>query len=221
MKNTHNSRRRQDALSRERIVQVAIELLDEVGEAGLTFQVMSKRLATGPGAIYWHVENKYDLMAAACDAVVEDTMRRHDVGNSPRDRIRSISIGVFDLFDAHPWVGSALSQSAGKMPIVRLLEPIGQQVQALGVPERSQWVTVSALLSFISGVGSQNAANARFAKENDLDRASYLSDVADAWSELDPSLFPFTRGFADQLRVHDDRNDFLAGIDLILAGAKA
>jgi hypothetical protein len=42
--------------------------------------------------------------------------------------------------------------------------------------------------------------------------------VSAAWASLDPGEYPFTRTVADQLRDHDDRVQFLDGIDLILAG---
>ncbi|CAG9232827.1 hypothetical protein BGLA2_60028 [Burkholderia gladioli] len=99
-----------------------------------------------------------------------------------------------------------------------MLERIGQQVRALEVPERALWSTVQALLSYILGVSAQNAANARIAQELDVERASFLDEIAVAWSELDPETFPFTRSLANQIRTHDDREGFLAGIDLILAG---
>src|ERR1700733_5580907 len=50
--------RRTDALSRERIVEAAIGILDTAGEGGLTFRALTARLATGAGAIYWHVASK-------------------------------------------------------------------------------------------------------------------------------------------------------------------
>jgi hypothetical protein len=42
--------------------------------------------------------------------------------------------------------------------------------------------------------------------------------VSTVWSQLDPQEYPFVRSAAGQLRAHDDRMDFLAGIDLILRG---
>lgn len=218
MRKSENSKRRQDCLSRASIVDAAIELLDEVGEGGLTFQVLSRRLSTGPGAIYWHVENKDDLIEAACDAVVATTMSSSIEGETPQETIKRIALRVFEMIDVHPWVGSVLSRSAGKMPMVRLLEPIGQQVQALGVRQERLWVTASALISYVFGVAGQNAANARLARENDLDRADYLDRVSTAWSQLDPLEYPFSTSVAQQLRIHDDREDFLGGIDLILGG---
>jgi hypothetical protein len=45
--------------------------------------------------------------------------------------------------------------------------------------------------------------------------------MSTAWSQLDPDQYPFTRSVAGQLRAHDDRMDFLAGIDLILRGIES
>lgn len=45
-----------------------------------------------------------------------------------------------------------------------------------------------------------------------------LSHVCLGWSQFDPEKYPFTRGVAGQLRAHDDREDSLVGIDLILRG---
>ena len=71
---THSAQRREKSLSRERIIEASIELLDSSGEEGLIFRALSERLATGPGAIYWHIANKSDLLAAACDTVVVCTI---------------------------------------------------------------------------------------------------------------------------------------------------
>ena len=69
--------RREHSLSRDRIVDVAIELLDAEGESGLTFRALAGRLATGPGAIYWHVANKGELLTAVkLHAPVQVTLMR-------------------------------------------------------------------------------------------------------------------------------------------------
>jgi AcrR family transcriptional regulator len=195
-------------LSRERIVQVAIELLDALGEDGLTFRTLAAQLETGPGAIYWHVANKDELLAAAIDDIVAGVMAA--------DSIRAIALGLFDAIDAHPWVGAQLSRAPGQAAMLQIFERFGAQVQSLRVPEQSLFAVVSTLVSYVLGVASQNAANARNA--HDRNREAVLAAVAVTWSELDPVKHPFMRQMAEQLRGHDDRAQFLAGIDLILAG---
>ena len=193
--------------------------MDSSGESGLTFRALSERLATGPGAIYWHIANKSELLAAACDAVVARTMNETPV-TTPETTIRAVALGLFDVIDEHPWVGSVLTSSRGLSPIVRILERIGQQVRALGVPDKRQWASVGALMAYILGVSRQNAANGELARTRGFDRSEFLEAVSTAWSQLDPKEYPFVRSVARRIRDHDDRVDFAAGIDLILSGIK-
>jgi AcrR family transcriptional regulator len=183
----------------------------------LTFRALSAHLKTGPGAIYWHVANKSDLLVAATGAVLAGATAAGTAGNTPEDAIRAIALGAFDAIDAHPWVGAQLTRIPSQPAMLQIFERIGQQVQALGVPVTAQFNSASALLNYILGVGQQNAANAR-AHEPGANRAQLLETMATGWANLDADEYPFTRTVAGQLRDHDDREQFLAGIDLILTG---
>jgi AcrR family transcriptional regulator len=213
---TRHTERREEALSRERIVGAAVELLDVTGESGLTFRALAAHLETGPGAIYWHVANKSELLIAATEAALTPTMTAESAGDTPEDAIRAVALGVFDAIDAHPWVGTQLSLNPSQPVMLRIFERIGRQVQVLGVPLAAQFTAASTVLNFILGVGGQNAANARAL--NTTNRTDFLETVSATWASLDPDEYPFTRNVADQLRDHDDRVQFLDGIDLILAG---
>jgi AcrR family transcriptional regulator len=213
--------RRADSLTRDTIIDAAIALLDTAGEGGLTFRALAARLATGAGAIYWHVADKDDLFTAASDAIVARAMEAVPPGDTPQAGIRAVALAMFEAMDAHPWLGSALSRAPGQLPTVRILERLGRQVDALGVPQDRQWMAACALLNYLLGVSGQNAANAVIAREQGLERAHFLDTLAGAWSRLDAQAFPFARKVAGQLRAHDDREDFLAGIDLIVHGMQA
>ena len=217
---TRRPERREQPLSREGIVRAATELLDVSGEAGLTFRALAERLATGPGAIYWHVSGKGELLAAATEAVIADPVFGAAAGAAPREAVRALALGVFDAIDAHPWLGVQLAINPLRAPMLRIFESLGQQVRALGVPPAAEFTAVSALLNYILGVGSQNAANPR-ALGPGTGRAEFLGAAADAWAGLDPDEYPFTRSAAERLRHHDDRAEYLAGLDLILAGITA
>ena len=218
---TERTERRADALSKARIVEAAIEILDTDGESGLTFRALAARLATGSGAIYWHVADKNGLLAATADEVIARVMTEVVDGAEPREAIRAMASGVFDAIDAHPWVGAQLSREPSLSAMLRIFESVGGRLQALGVPERALFDCGSALVIYILGAAGQNAANAQRAREMDrLDRSAFLATVAARWARLDPAEFPFVRQMAAQLRDHDDRAQFLAGVDLILAGVE-
>jgi AcrR family transcriptional regulator len=209
--------RRTDALSKERIVAAAIEILDAGGESALTFRTLAAHLATGSGAIYWHVAGKNELLTAATDDVIARVMTELARGAKPQQAIRAIALGVFDAIDAHPWVGTQLSGEPWQSAILQILEGVGGQLQALGVPERAQFDCASALLNYILGLAGQYAAGARLLPR-ETDRSAFLATIAAQWALLDPAQYPFVLQVATQLPGHDDREQFLAGIDLILAG---
>jgi hypothetical protein len=101
--------------------------------------------------------------------------------------------------------------------MLRVFETIGRQVRALGVPPSAQFTAASALLNYILGVAGQNAANGN-AVGPSVTRTEFLGAAAKSWADLDPQEYPFLRSAADRLRDHDDRAEFLAGLDLVLAG---
>jgi len=211
-------RTRAEALSRERIVEAAVALLDADGERGLTFRTLTERLATGPGAIYWHVPNKGALLDAATASVIAAALAV-DAPGSPQDEIRAIGLSLFEAIERHPWLAPQLALQLSRSPqgsvTPRIFESIGQRVSALGVPETSWFTATSALVHYVFGAAGQNAANSQVLG---VDRAEFLRTAANAWEELDPAEFPFLRSIADEVREHDDREQFLTGIDLILAG---
>ncbi|HEY0465847.1 MAG TPA: TetR family transcriptional regulator [Polyangiaceae bacterium] len=214
------SERREDALSRERIVDAAIEILDDQGQEGLTFRALAIRLSTGPGALYWHISNKDELLVAASDVVVARALAALRAHATPKKAIRSIALTVFETIDAHPWVGAQLVRNPPPTALLRIFELIGRQVQALRAPRGAQFTAATVLGSYIIAESRQNAANGRLYDPRP-ERAEFLERVAAEWQELDADEFPFTRNAANQLREHDDRAEFLAGIDLILAGIAA
>ena len=217
MARTQRAERRTDALSKERIVETAIEILDTEGESALTFRALAARLATGSGAIYWHVASKDELLAAAANDVITRVMTEVGGGPQPREVIRAIALGVFDAIDAHPWVGTQLSREPWQLAVLQILEGTGSQLQALGVPGQAQFNCASALVSYVLGLAGQYAAGARLLPR-DTDRTAFLAATAARWAQLDPARYPFAHQVATQLPGHDDREQFLAGIDLILAG---
>lgn len=211
---------RSEGLSRERIVEAAIALLDSGGENALTFRALAARLETGSGAIYWHIADKSDLLAAATDHVVSRVMIGIGEPAAPEDAIRAVALAMFDAIDAHPWAGPQLFREPwrGAMPLI--FERVGAPLMALGLSGPRLFDSASAVIHYILGVAGQNAANPRLAPQ-ESDRDAFLGRVAAQWMALDAAQFPFVRQAALQMREHDDRAQFLVGIDLILAGIAA
>ncbi len=190
-------------LSKDTIVTAAIAILDAEGESALTFRALSAHLKTGAGAIYWHVADKDALLSAATDALIEATLR-----TAPATA-RDVAAALFDAVATRPWLGTQLSREPWQPAAGRIFEVIGAALPPL--PETQAFHAASALMSLILGMAGQQSAARRL--PSGTHRAAFLATVAQTWS-----AGPFTHRIAAQLRDHDDRAQFLAGIDLVLKG---
>ncbi|ESQ87849.1 TetR/AcrR family transcriptional regulator [Asticcacaulis benevestitus] len=214
---TKKSERRVDALSKQGIIDAAIGILDSDGEAALTFRALAARLMTGAGAIYWHISDKDELLVAAVAHVVGRALRNVAESNDARGAIRALLLGVFDAIEAHPWVGTQLAREPWQPAMGHVFEGIGSRLAASGVPASRQFEAASALVNYILGAAAHRAAAAR-ALPRGTDRTAFLGSVVARWVGDDIGAYPFVHSVAGQLRDHDDRAQFLGGIDLILAG---
>jgi len=211
---------RSAGLDRDQIVEAAIELLDAHGEVGLTFRALALRLHTGHGAIQWHLENKAELLMAATVATLSNALSADESGASPRETIRTNAVEVFTAIEAHPWLSTQLFATPWQPALVQLWERIARALEELGVPSGALFTSVSTLVNYIIGAASQDAANAG-ALLPGATREAVLGTIADRWERTDPRRGSLVSRLAEQLRVHDDRQELLAGIDIILDGIEA
>lgn len=207
--------RRGDALSRERIVDATIEILDTAGEAGLTVRALTAHLSTGRGAIYHHVADKDDLLAAAADLIMGRLVAAATSDEDPQRAIRALALGIFDAIDVHPWMGAQLAREPLQPAVLQIWTSIGTRLHRLGIAGTALADAGSALVNYVLGAAAQYAAGARRAPD-DTARTDYLEKLAGRWAQHD--AHPFIRESASLLPEHDDREQFLAGVDIFLLG---
>lgn len=218
---TKNAKRRQDPLSKHRIIDAAIFILDNKGEDALTFRALAEHLSTGAGALYYHIANKEQLLSAATNSVITTHLSGVKATQDPSSTIRDVSIALWNAAEAHVWIGSNILSESSRLSVANIYEAIGSQLAALNVPLEAQFNVCSSIGSYIIGNISQQSANARQAINLGLQgysRESYLKEFTQSWRELDPHNYTFVHQILEQFPTHDDKAQYLAGIDLLLAG---
>jgi AcrR family transcriptional regulator len=211
-----NRTRRADALSKDRIVRAAVDILDLHGEGGLTTRSLAASLETGSGAIFHHVGSREELLRAAADLIVADVIGDITVEATPTESVRLLMLGVFDAIQAHPWAGAQLAREPWHTAVLEMFLEIGSRLQPLGVREEELFDAASTLLSYLLGIAGQLAASVHISRGTD--RAAFLGAAVENWAARHSSTdSPFVRQMT-RLANHDDREQFIAGLEIILNG---
>ncbi|WP_441245340.1 TetR/AcrR family transcriptional regulator [Kitasatospora sp. McL0602] len=107
-----------DTLTREQIVNAAVELLDAEGLEGLNMRALGKRLGSAATAVYWHVGSKDNLIALAGDQAWNE-IALPDLAATPwRTAATRMATDLHAMLTRHPWLlqafGSLLMFGPGK-----------------------------------------------------------------------------------------------------------
>lgn len=96
-------------LTAEQIVRAAIALLDREGLDGLNMRGLGKRLGAAPTAMYWHVENKDNLIRLAGDEVWNEIDLPDLEAVDWREAAKAMARELRAMLVRHPWVCQALA----------------------------------------------------------------------------------------------------------------
>jgi AcrR family transcriptional regulator len=107
-----------DTLTREQIIQAAIDLLDSEGLEGLNMRALGKRLGSAATAVYWHVGSKDNMVALAADQVWNEIALPDLAAVDWRTAATAMATGLHAMLTRHPWLvqafGSFLMFGYGK-----------------------------------------------------------------------------------------------------------
>jgi len=221
------SRGRQRAShSIEAVLGAAVELLDEAGEPALTLRALAARLGTGVGSIYWYVSGKEDLLDRAIDHVLGEVLaavRERPDSDDPVADLRALAVTLFDAVVDRPWLAPRFMRGIidPRSNSLRLYEELGRQTLRLDLTPKQRFFAVTAIVGVVVG----NAADLgqeppQEVVDGAVSREEFLDRYVAAWRALDAARYPFVRHIVDEFEGHDDREQFLAALDLTLAGLR-
>lgn len=186
------------ALTRTAVVDAAMALLDEYGLESLSMRRLATALEVQPGALYWHVRSKQDLLSSIAERIVaevaDDVEAPSEGGpgsRGPGAGARATAIAFREALLAHrngaEIVTLAQALADAPLPVRRRLDT---QLREVLDPEQAAW-TARAMSHYVLGAASEAQSRA------DLTRA----------------------GILDGTDGEEDLRAFLFGLDALLAGA--
>jgi len=102
-------------LSRDRILQAALELADESGIESLSMRKLGQRLGFEAMSLYNHVANKDDVLGGILDLVLAET-EPPSPDEDWEDAVRSSAVSVHDALKRHRWAAGLLMSPAHIRP---------------------------------------------------------------------------------------------------------
>lgn len=197
------------ALSLERILTAAVELLDADGVDGLTMRRLADRCGSGVMSLYWHVDTKEDIYDLALDSVLE--YRGPAETGEPQDW-RTEVVDVLEDWRAsmlrHPWSASLLPSRALGPNMLGRLELLGAALSRAGVADTDLNVAIWSLWNHVLGA-TVTRASFYFSEEDKAGAQQRLGKLGERYPTIARS----------QLLLDDDWDGtFRKGLDFLLDG---
>ena len=208
-------------LNRAAIVERALSVMDAEGPDAVTIRRVAQEFGVTPMALYWHVKNKDELLAAMGDRILEviDVPAPDDTLGV--DELRGLLTVLVDALRRHP--------GCTELALTRILRSDNGQVlseRALKIlrdngftVRQSADLARAALQTAIMLVSGRPGGETSVPKEA---RAEVVAQKRAALQGLPADRFPRLVECADALTDCDDEAAYYgAGIDLFMAGVSA
>lgn len=164
------SGKEEPSLSRERVAEVAVELLDAQGVRGLTMRRLAEHLGSGVMSLYWHVKNKEDVFDLALDSVLAYHRPPDALGSKDwRAEVLHLLEDWRAVMIRHPWSASLLPRRVFGQNILARLELLGTILSGVGVEDEDLNAAIWSLWNYVMGATATWASFAHSSDERPAD----------------------------------------------------
>src|SRR6478609_4442080 len=139
------------ALSRDQVVATAVDLLRRYGLGDLSMRRLARELGVAPGALYWHVANKQELLVEVADVLLAE-IPVPPTDRPPAEALVGVAVAVRDALvqvpDGADVVGLAYAVEPGA---TRPLRDLARLVHDAGAPASERDEVAALIVHHILG----------------------------------------------------------------------
>jgi AcrR family transcriptional regulator len=204
-------------LSRDAVVDVAVDLMWSEGLDRVTMRRVAAALDTGPASLYVYVASTVALHGEVLDRVVGELAVPGD--GSWQDRAEQLLLSYGALLDAHRGLArSALVTRPTRAGMLRLFDALlGLLIEGGIEPARASW-SVDLLLLVVTAAAAEHAEPGRDDRDAPADPGDWLDGVRSTLDEAGPAALPHLTAYADEALAGTPRSRVLWQVRAILAG---
>ena len=208
-------------LSRDVIVEAALRLLDRDGSPGFSMRRLADELGVGAGAIYWHVENKEQLLQLVFDRVIADLAMPEPDPKGWREQIKQAARDEREMMTRHPGIAQL---SFGRIPLgpnaVRYTEWHLSILRAGGLSDRVAALAGDMLFLYISAFSFEECLGLAVPTGEGSAR-DFIGQLREYFASLPADRFPNISELAGELTSGGPDTRFEFGLDVLLDGLVA
>ena len=143
---------RKRTLSRARVVEAALRLVDREGVDALSMRRLGRELGVEGMALYTHVRHKSDLLDAVAERVLEELDTDFDRSARWQERVRRGALAWAELQAAHPRAFPLVYRpDHGSHAVTQLTEELMDALRTGGFDERSAALAYQTIVLLIDG----------------------------------------------------------------------
>ena len=212
--NTRPRRRPRGSLTRQQVVEVALQLADQHGLEALSMPTLARRLECGVMTLYGYIDNKEDLLDAIALRALADVRLPRPLPGQPEAILLAWGRALRTALLQHPSMPlKFLSRAVIGQGIFQGIEALVGALARAGMPPANGVHAVYAVVIYATGFVAWELPRTRKQPES-----VYAAAWRREFAGLDPQAFPITRGVLEELpRVAGDAQ-FELGLIAIVRG---
>jgi TetR/AcrR family transcriptional regulator, tetracycline repressor protein len=210
---------RRRALTRERVVAEALNVIATDGAAALSMRALAARLGVVPGALYRHVRSKEQLCDLAVDGVLAEIGTQADRAPGWPERVKVLARRLRAVLENHPGIAALLKTRDPLGPhSLAVTESFLEALQQAGLPARQTAQAFSLVYDYTLGFALSDRTTANEQRVQDPDTRRQLQAF---FRSLPADRFPALATLGEHVWAGNRDQRFTAGLDTILAGLQA
>ncbi|HYE94473.1 MAG TPA: TetR/AcrR family transcriptional regulator, partial [Terriglobales bacterium] len=205
--------RAREALSRQRIVDAALQLVEREGVEALSMRGLGAELGVDPMAVYHYFRGKDEVVSAVAAAVFA-RMKAPTPSAPWQVRVREDALHYRDLACAYPrlMIHLVMHPPGAVDAVLPGLELLYEALAESGLPPRGVARAADLMIDLVNGHALAAAAG-----RTRRGRVHYAQVLA----ELPPETYPSIRAVLRDLTDDDSKLDLESELDFVIAGIEA
>lgn len=203
------------AIQKEQIINVAMELLDEVGVDGITMRKLAEALDIKAASLYWHFANKQALMDGMAEMLMETVARKAPGNRTWEEQLRQTALQIRRAMLKRRDGARVVAGSYGVTEnVIRVGNAMIGALAEAGADNRlAAWGAFSVLYYVLGFVMEEQALG----PDNGIDmKARRAAFIAFAQTE-----YPHAAATVGDIFNHNFDQRFALGIDLLIRGFRS